>query len=304
MDTAGVSGPVGSGSWLSYEKLCPIAIAYCTIMMAVWIPIEISNSYTIHGSATNVILTGEETNEMIKAQDDQTNLLSNRINSLKSKDTKGPKGDTGQPGDRGEKGTPGQKGIKGNKGRRGSTGSSGPKGNDGKIGVKGERGIQGPKGNSTGDPGPPGPKGEKGEKGDSPPTPSLPTVFNISATAKGDIKVYQTFCWGTCRDITVKVQYARGGDADLYTKEGSPPSASSISSSSGCSDCLCTSKNSNSPDVCFVTTSGENSFYTAVYAHKSYRNGNVTFDGPNYKSTTRSEDESRDIDSDDTESSK
>ena len=50
MDTAGVSGPVGSGSWLSYEKLCPIAIAYCTIMMAVWIPIEISNSYTIHGS--------------------------------------------------------------------------------------------------------------------------------------------------------------------------------------------------------------------------------------------------------------
>lgn len=301
METDTASGRGSSGSCLSYEKIYPIAIAYCTIMMAVWIPVEISNSYTIHGSATNVIMTGGQTNDMIKAQEVRTNGLSNRINSLKSKDTKGPKGDTGRQGDKGEKGDPGQKGIEGNKGRKGSSGSRGPTGNNGKVGINGERGIQGPKGNSTGDQGPAGPKGEKGEKGDSPPTPSLPTVFNISATTKGDRKVFQTFCWGTCRDITVNLQYARGGDADLYTKEGGPPN---ISPSSGCPDCLCTSKNSNSPDVCFVTTNGENTFYTVVYAHKSYRLGNVTFDGPNYKSTIRSEDDSREIDSDDTESSK
>jgi hypothetical protein len=41
------------GSWLSYEKLFPIAIAYCTIMMAVWIPITISNSYTIHNAGND-----------------------------------------------------------------------------------------------------------------------------------------------------------------------------------------------------------------------------------------------------------
>jgi len=126
METDTASGRGSSGSCLSYEKIYPIAIAYCTIMMAVWIPVEISNSYTIHGPATNVILTGGQTNDMIKAQEVRTNGLSNRINSLKSKDTKGPKGDTGRQGDKGEKGDPGQKGIEGNKGRKGSSGSRGP----------------------------------------------------------------------------------------------------------------------------------------------------------------------------------
>ena len=85
-------------------------------------------------------------------------------------------------------------------------------------------------------------------------------VFNINATAKGDIKIYQTTCHGTCRDITVKVEYDRGGDADLYTKEDSPPSESAMKGAS-CPDCLCTSKNSNSPDICFVTTSGRSTEY-------------------------------------------
>jgi len=303
MDSAVVPRQSGNGSWLSYEKISPIAIAYCMIMLAVWIPIEISNSYTIHGPETSVILNGIDTKHMLVTQGVRTSGLLHRVISLKSKDTTGPKGEMGLPGDKGEKGYQGQKGIKGNKGRKGSSGSKGPTGNKGDIGQKGERGVPGPKGKSTGDPGPQGPKGEKGEKGDHPPLPSLPTVFNINATAKGDVKIYQTTCHGTCRDITVKVEYDRGGDADLYTKEDSPPSESAMKGAS-CPDCLCTSKNSNSPDICFVTTSGTNSFYTAVYAHKTYQNGKITFDGPNYDSTRRSEDDSRNGNSDDTESRK
>jgi len=196
----------------------------------------------------------------------------------------------GPQGNKGEKGDQGSKGTKGNKGRKGSSGSKGPRGNDGQGGQKGERGEQGPKGQEVGDTGLQGQKGEKGEKGDSPPQ-SPPTVFNIESATKGDIKVYKTRCHGFCRDVTVKLEYDRGGDADLYTKEDSPPTESDFGSS--CSNCLCTSKIATPPDECVVTTRSGNSFYTAVYAHKSYQNGKITFDGTNYNSTTFSVDDSR-----------
>ena len=80
-------------------------------------------------------------------------------------------------------------------------------------------------------------------------------AFNISQAEKGDVNVYQTFCRGTCRDITVRLTYNRGGDADMYTKEGSPPNAASMNTSR-CDDCICKSVNSNSPDFCAVTTNG------------------------------------------------
>ena len=81
-------------------------------------------------------------------------------------------------------------------------------------------------------------------------------VFNIESAQKGDIKVYQTNCHGICRDISVKIEYDSGGDADLYTKEDSPPTESAMKGAS-CPDCLCTSKRSTSPDVCLVTTTGK-----------------------------------------------
>ena len=49
METHVAPGRTGTGSWFSYERLYPIAIAYCTVMIAIWIPIEISNTLTIHG---------------------------------------------------------------------------------------------------------------------------------------------------------------------------------------------------------------------------------------------------------------
>ena len=42
--------------WISYEKLYPLAIAFCTIMMAIWIPITIANSYIIHDAGTHASL--------------------------------------------------------------------------------------------------------------------------------------------------------------------------------------------------------------------------------------------------------
>ena len=90
-------------------------------------------------------------------------------------------------------------------------------------------------------------------------------VFNIESALKGDIKVYQTNCHGICRDISVKIEYDSGGDADLYTKEDSPPSERAMKGAS-CPDCLCTSKKSSSPDVCIVTTTGK---YTK---HKKFSN--------------------------------
>jgi len=292
METHIASGRPGNGSWFSYEKLYPIAIAYCAIMMAIWIPIEITNSLTIHAQDTSAILNGLDTKSMVDSQNKRTEGLKQKINVLKSKDTTGPKGDTGPVGYKGEKGYKGSAGTKGNKGRKGSSGSKGSLGNDGRIGQKGERGDQGPKGKSDGDRGPQGQKGEKGPKGDSPPTPSPPTVFNIESAQKGDIKVYQTNCHGICRDISVKIEYDSGGDADLYTKEDSPPTESAMKGAS-CPDCLCTSKRSTSPDVCLVTTTVTNSFYTAVYAHKSYQNAKITFDGVNYNATRVSKDDSR-----------
>ena len=49
METHVAPGRPGTGSWFSYERLYPIAIAYCAVMIAIWIPIEISNTLTIHG---------------------------------------------------------------------------------------------------------------------------------------------------------------------------------------------------------------------------------------------------------------
>jgi len=286
------NAPVSTGgSWLSYEKLSPIAIAYCTVMLAVWIPIAISNSHTIHSTETNKILIGRDVTEMVKEHHYRAKQLSDRIERLnKTRDAKGPKGEMGLPGDKGVKGQKGETGMPGVKGRKGSKGIKGSRGNKGEWGDKGERGVPGPKGNNTGDTGPQGPQGQKGEKGDSPPQPSPPTIFTISQAEKGDANVYQTFCWGTCRDITVRLTYNRGGDADLYTKEGSPPNATMMASSR-CDDCVCKSLNSNSPDFCAVTTNGQNSFYTAVYAHKGYSNGKVTFDGPNYNYTLQETDD-------------
>ena len=73
-------------------------------------------------------------------------------------------------------------------------------------------------------------------------------VYNITRAFKGDKKVYQTFCWDTCRDITVKLSYQ--GDADLYANEGSPPRIEN----SNCDNCLCKSRSSSSPDTCYITT--------------------------------------------------
>ena len=40
---------VGEG-YFSYEKIRPIAMAFCSVMLLIWIPITIANSYTIHNS--------------------------------------------------------------------------------------------------------------------------------------------------------------------------------------------------------------------------------------------------------------
>ena len=46
---ATTGGQVGGG-YLSYEKIRPIAMAFCSVMLVIWIPITIANSYTIHNS--------------------------------------------------------------------------------------------------------------------------------------------------------------------------------------------------------------------------------------------------------------
>jgi len=276
-----------SRSWLSYEKIYPIAIAFCTIMMAIWTPITIANSYIIHNAETNNILTGGANIAMVEQHKTKAMQLKDRIKKLDGQNKVGPKGEKGPLGEKGEKGVIGEGGIFGIKGRKGTVGRTGPLGNDGETGNKGEPGVKGLKGNSTGDPGLKGPKGPNGEKGDGPPTPSLPKVYNITRAFKGDKKVYQTFCWDTCRDITVKLSYQ--GDADLYANEGSPPRIKN----SNCDDCLCKSRSSSSPDTCYITTAGENSFYTTVYAHDDYRNAQITFDGPNFNDTIVDNDDSR-----------
>ena len=81
--------------------------------------------------------------------------------------------------------------------------------------------------------------------------------------------MYKTRCHGFCRDVTVKLEYDRGGDADLYTKEDSPPTESDFGSS--CSNCLCTSKIATPPDECVVTTRCKltyNSFICGIIAFK------------------------------------
>ena len=79
----------------------------------------------------------------------------------------------------------------------------------------------------------------------------LCTVFNISGS-KGDVKMYQVFCIGTCRDVSIDLRYQ--GDADLFANEGSPPRVNS--QNSDCNDCLCKARSSGSRDTCIVTTSG------------------------------------------------
>jgi len=272
--------------WISYEKLYPLAIAFCTIMMAIWIPITIANTYIIHDADTNKYLTGKANIVMVEQHKTKAMQLKDRINKLDGQNKVGLKGEKGPLGEKGEDGGTGEGGIKGNKGRKGSKGTTGPSGNDGEKGNKGDPGIKGHKGNSTGDPGPKGPKGQKGEKGDGPPGPSLPKVYNITRAFKGDKKVYQTFCWDTCRDITVKLSYQ--GDADLYANEGSPPRIEN----SNCDNCLCKSRSSSSPDTCYITTDSSNSFYTTVYAHDDYRNAQLIFDGPNFNNTIFDNDDS------------
>ena len=57
METHVAPGRTGTGSWFSYEKLYPIAIAYCAVMIAIWIPIEISNTLTIYSRGRMFCLT-------------------------------------------------------------------------------------------------------------------------------------------------------------------------------------------------------------------------------------------------------
>ena len=78
-------------------------------------------------------------------------------------------------------------------------------------------------------------------------------VFNIETAPKGDIKVYQTNCHDVCRDVSIKIEYDSGGDAYLYANEDSPPTERAMKTAN-CPDCLCTSKKSNSSNVCIVTT--------------------------------------------------
>ena len=77
-------------------------------------------------------------------------------------------------------------------------------------------------------------------------------VFNIESAQKGDIKVYQTNCHDVCRDVSIKIEYDSEGDAYLYTNEDSPPTERAMKTAN-CPDCLCTSKKSNSSNVCIVT---------------------------------------------------
>ena len=78
-------------------------------------------------------------------------------------------------------------------------------------------------------------------------------VFNISES-KGEVKMYQVFCHGTCRDVSIDLRYG-DGDADLFVKEGSPPRLNTENQE--CSDCLCKSRSSGRRDICLVTTSGK-----------------------------------------------
>ena len=46
-----MAAAAGEG-YFSYEKIRPVAMGFCSVMLLIWIPITISNSYTIHNSGT------------------------------------------------------------------------------------------------------------------------------------------------------------------------------------------------------------------------------------------------------------
>ena len=140
---------------------------------------------------------------------------------------------------------------------------------------------------------------------------SLIIEIDLGRNSKGDTKVYKVRCHKKCGSVSISLRTGRG-DADLYGKEESPP----IISDSNCNSCtLCKSRDSDLTDQCLVTTiskylvmqctevlffiiharwrfqkwaekktsfSGLDSFYLAVHAHKSYHDGVLKVDGPNF----------------------
>ena len=137
----------------------------------------------------------------------------------------------------------------------------------------------------------------------------MTTEIDLGRNSKGDTKVYKVRCHKKCGSVSISLRTGRG-DADLYGKEESPP----IISDSNCNSCtLCKSRDSDLTDQCLVTTiskylvmqytevllfnflyniskmsrektsfSGLDSFYLAVHAHKSYHDGVLKVDGPNF----------------------
>ncbi|TRY70919.1 hypothetical protein TCAL_16380 [Tigriopus californicus] len=164
------------------------------------------------------------------------------------------------------KGFPGALGTKGSTGLPGPMGPKGEKGsNSGTVGPKGEKGD----------------KGEQGEKGTSAPTPAGPFSFDLSPASKGDEVSFEVKCFGTCRDVNVRLS-VESGDADLYAKEESEPKIKN----SNCDDCrLCKSRSSNLDDSCSgIQTQTREGFFIKVTAHKPYANGQLKINGFNLES--------------------
>merc|ERR1711962_1530621 len=149
------------------EKSVPFLLAFCTVMVTIFVPISISTFYTLHTNASQIVLSGKHIEALQKQYDNIFDKIED-VMRLYERKPQLLRGHKGTPGNKGREGSSGEKGRKGRKGSTGSKGDQGQKGNAGKPGersIKGAKGEIGDWGEGSGPKGDVGPKGEPGEKG-------------------------------------------------------------------------------------------------------------------------------------------
>jgi len=266
-----------------FQRALPFLVGCLSILVAVLLPVVISTYMQISTKDAQDILRG---NVMKAIQKTNKHMMEEIGKTSQKRDREGPKGPKGGPGEEGVAGTGGEfgpYGPKGEPGLVGPAGSTGLNGTSGHIGPSGSPGSKGQQGSGAGEKGDPGPVGIKGERGASAPSlPAEPIEMKIPTARKGDTALYQVTCWGACNDIGISLRVA-SGDADLYAREGSPPTIQN----SDCDSCpLCRSRSSQLTDHCERIDAFNGTFYAMVVAHKMFNDCQIIFSGMNLMNVT------------------
>ena len=142
---------------LTFEKVLPFAVAFCSIMIVIFVPLTIYNSTKVHQAGmrnvfiklfgicqvlcriftsfirqlsiffwllfkcleTKRILSGQAGRSSYQYMQDQLEHLNKSLQVLKKRPVKGTIGSQGNKGDQGSPGSKGQEGVKGIEGQRG-----------------------------------------------------------------------------------------------------------------------------------------------------------------------------------------